>query len=59
MAAKPEVLMTSLLQIKKVVSKLKWGYKTSCMCTTSTDSGRHQCMLNIQDGLQKPEVVTT
>jgi len=51
MAAKPEVL-TTIIADKNAVPKPKWGYKASRMYKTSTNSGRHQCLLNIQDGQQ-------
>jgi len=35
---------------RNIVSKPKWSYKASRMYTTSTDSERHHCLLNIQDG---------
>jgi len=53
MAAKPEVLITSLvLQTETSFQRQNLGYKASRMCATSTDSGRHHCMLNMQNGGQ-------
>jgi len=54
MAAEPEALITSLRHCKNrsIFPKPKWVYKASRMYTTSTDSGRHHCLLNIQDGGQ-------
>jgi len=49
MAAKPEVLITSILF---EIETSKWGYKASRIYTTSTDSGRHPRLPIIQDGGQ-------
>jgi len=51
MAAK-EVLLTSLLQKIVTLFKSRNATTTSRMHATSTDSGRHNRLLNIQDGGQ-------
>jgi len=48
MAAKPEVLITSLSLQIDTVPKMKWSYKASRVYVTSTNSVRHHCLSNIQ-----------
>jgi len=44
---------------RNTVRTPKWGHRASRMYTTSTDSGRHHCTLNMHTGGQQPEVVIT
>jgi len=55
MAAKPEVLTTSLLLQSKRHSSAKMGLQSLphvTLYTTSSDSGQHHPLLNIQDNGQ-------
>jgi len=58
MAAQPEIHNFTIVTDRNDVPKTKWDYNAGRIYTTLSDSEQHH-LLNIQDGRQLPEIVTT
>ena len=56
MAAKPKVLITSLLLQLDAVPNLKWSCKASRVYVTSNNSVRHYCLSNIHHSIIADEI---